>query len=273
MKNLKTYNQKYMPNKKVIILFYSFVLVVIPIIGSLFYNFHFKPMISLDDNMIFIKGGTFMMGDKENKPIHEVVLSDFYIGKYEVTQKEWGEIMGNSPSEFKGADRPVTNVSWDEIQVFLKRLNEKTGEEYCLPTEAQWEYAAKGGDYFVYSGSEDIEEVAWYDKNSGGTTHPVGKKKANGYGLYDMSGNVFEWCQDQSESGFGSRYNYYQECKRKGVVINPISICQERDSVRVMRGGSWTYYMSNRSCSVTYRDYRITKVSDNQIGFRLCKKT
>jgi formylglycine-generating enzyme required for sulfatase activity len=250
-----------MKNQKTTLLVLAAAFLLILLITYFVYDTHYKPMASLEQNMVFIKGGTFMMGDKVNAPIHEVALSDFYIGRYEVTQKEWGEVMGNSPSAFKGADMPVEQVSWDDIQIFLRRLNEKTGKNYSLPTEAQWEYAAKGGDYFVYSGSESVEEVAWYAENSGNTTHPVGQKKANGYGLYDMNGNVWEWCQDEYNE------DYYQECKNKGVVTN--LIYQGSGSNHVSRGGSWLCLAAY--CTSALRRYYAPSHNYEDLGFRLSR--
>ena len=158
--------------------------------------------------MVFVKGGTFMMGatpeqgsdagDGE-KPVHSVTVSDFYIGKYEVTQAQWKAVMGKNPSHYKGENRPVERVSWYDIQKFIEKLNAKTGKRYRLPTEAEWEYAARGGNQskgYKYSGSNDIGSVAWYTNNSGDRTHPVGQKQPNELGLYDMTGNVWEWCSD-----------------------------------------------------------------------------
>lgn len=133
----------------------------------------------------------------------EVDSGSFYICKYEVTQRLWSEVMGENPSEMQGDDLPVEQVSWDDCQAFLNKLNELTGQNYRLPTEKEWEYACKGGKHsngYAYSGSNDIDEVAWYDGNSEERTHPVGQKMPNELGLYDMSGNVWEWCQDMHES-------------------------------------------------------------------------
>lgn len=192
---------------------------------------------NLIDNMVPVEGGTFTMGATSEqgndsgddvKPAHQVTLSSFSIGKYEVTQEEWEAVMGNNPSAFKGAKRPVENVSWDDCQKFIRKLNELTGKQFRLPTEAEWEYAARGGNRskgYKYSGSDNIGSVAWYDGNSGSETHPVGQKQANELGLYDMSGNVWEWCQDW--------YGDYSS----SAQTNPTG--PGSGSYRVFRGGGW----------------------------------
>ena len=160
---------------------------------------------NLINNMVYVQGGTFMMGatseqgsdayDNE-KPAHQVTLSSFSIGRYEVTQEEWQAVMGSNPSWFKGPKRPVENVSWDDCQAFIKKLNEMTGKQFRLPTEAEWEFASRGGiksQGYKYSGSNNLNSVAWYADNSGNTTHDVGQESPNELGIYDMSGNVWEW--------------------------------------------------------------------------------
>ena len=200
-----------------------------------------KDGISID--MVRVEAGTFTMGatpEMENpfdneKPAHQVTLTnDYYIGKYEVTQALWQAVMGNNPSKFKGENLPVENVRWDDCQEFISQLNRITGKTFRLPTEAEWEYAARGGKKgcgYQYSGSNDISDVAWCLGNSGsnnhdwGNTHAVGTKQGNELGIYDMSGNVFEWCQD--------RYGRYDSSSQ----VNPTGANSE--SYRVRRGGSW----------------------------------
>ncbi|ACF14786.1 protein of unknown function DUF323 [Chloroherpeton thalassium ATCC 35110] len=218
-------------------------------------------------DMVFVKGGTFMMGsydEDDEKPVHQVTVSDFYIGKYEVTQKEWKEIMGSNPSYFKGDDRPVERVSWNAVQEFIRKLNKKTGENYRLPTEAEWEYAARGGANsrgYEYAGSNNIDEVAWYDKNacdkgSGHPdygTHPVGGKKPNELGIYDMSGNVWELCSDW--------YGDYSSSSQ----TNPTGPSSGSD--RVCCGGCWFYFA--RLCQVVSRNGITPTRSGFDLGFRL----
>jgi len=146
--------------------------------------------------MVFVNGGTFKMGR------NSATVNDYYIGKYEVTQQQWIQIMGsgNNPSKFKGGNLPVERVSFNDVQEFILRLNEKTGNKYRLPTEAEWEFAARGGNKgigYTYSGSNNIDNVAWYYKNSEEKTHPVGTKLANELGIHDMSGNVWEWTDEE----------------------------------------------------------------------------
>jgi formylglycine-generating enzyme len=195
-------------------------------------------------DMLPVKGGTFDMGEehgdflKSCSPIHKVNVSDFFIAKFPVTQALWKEVMVSyNPSNFHGDELPVESVSWEDItQNFLPSLQEKTNLPFRLPTEAEWEYAARGGTYskdsYKYAGSDRLKDVAWYDENSKGQTKPVGLKQANQMGIFDMSGNVFEWCID-----WFSGSEYYKECKKSGLSINPQG--SKKGSSRVCRGGSW----------------------------------
>ncbi len=202
-----------------------------------------KDGISID--MVRVEAGTFTMGatpEMESpfdweKPTHQVTLTnDYYIGKYEVIQALWQAVMGKNPSKFKGDNLPVEQVSWDDCQEFISKLNKMTGKKFRLPTEAEWEYAARGGNKsrgYQYSGSNNLSDVAWYEDNSGKKTHAVGSKQSNELGIYDMSGNVSEWCQD--------RWGYYSSSSQ----TNPIGANSE--SLRVRRGGYWGDYAGCRS--------------------------
>lgn len=220
--------------------------------------------------MVYVKGGPFMMGangdDQEasdnEKPTHKVVLSDYCIGETQVTQALWQAVMGKNPSRFIGdLNCPVECVSWDDCQVFIERLNEMTGMRFHLPTEAQWEFAARGGNKsksFKYAGGDDINDVAWYSNNSSVNdnrrTHPVGKLKPNELGLYDMSGNVWEWCQDQYDSS-------YYSISPTNDPIGPAS-----GSGHVLRGGHWN--SSEKDCRVLVRNFPPTFTSGG-LGLRL----
>jgi formylglycine-generating enzyme required for sulfatase activity len=230
-------------------------------------------------NMVLVRGGTFTMGctgeqgfdcDEDEKPAHEVTLSDFYIGKYEVTQKEWRQVMGSNPSIIKNCDNcPVERVSWEDIQQFLTRLNANTGKAYRLPTEAEWEYAARGGSFskgykFAGSSSRNGDDVAWHWFNSGNTGdqdsdesegeyYPVGQKKANELGLYDFSGNVNEWCQD-----WYSKYSAASQVNPKGPNTGYL---------KVRRGGSW--FDPSIDARVSNRNFSSPNFRDFETGFRL----
>jgi formylglycine-generating enzyme required for sulfatase activity len=213
-------------------------------------------------NMVSVEGGTFIMGcttgncKDDEKPGHQVTLSSFYIGKYPITQAEWETVMGNNPARFKAERRPVERVSWNDIEHFLELLNAQTGGNYRLPTEAEWEYAARGGKYsqsFKYSGSDVLDRVAWFDQNSDNTSHEVGLKEPNELGLYDMSGNVWEWCSDW--------YGAYKGDSQ----IDPQG--PEDGSERVLRGGSW--YRDAQFCRVLTRAKQRPEVRIVNIGFRL----
>jgi formylglycine-generating enzyme required for sulfatase activity len=217
------------------------------------------------EGMVFVQGGTFEMGSNEGesdeKPIHSVTVSDFYIGKYEVTQKEWKAIMGNNPSQFKGDDLPVETVSWNDVQEYLQKLNAKTNSNYRLPTEAEWEYAARGGNKsngYKYSGSNNIDNVAWYGGNSNSQTHRVGTKEPNELGIYDMSGNVWEWCNDWYGEHY---YNNSPQNNPQGPTSG---------TYRVLRGGSWLDTPSYVRCA--YRYYGDPTYRDFIFGFR-CART
>jgi len=201
-------------------------------------------------------------GESDEKPVHQVCVDDFYIGKYEVTQKQWKEIMGNNPSRFKCDNCPVEQVNWNDVQDFIKKLNTKTGNNYRLPTEAEWEYAARGGNQskgYTYSGSNTIGSVAWYTGNSGSKTHTVGTKKANELEIYDMSGNVWEWCSDL----YGG--DYYG----KSLKNNPAG--PTTGSARVIRGGGWFNYATN--CRVANRNGCGPDYGFNYLGFRLARSS
>ncbi len=214
-------------------------------------------------NMIKVKGGKFTMGATSGaspwdieKPTHRVTLSSYYIGETEVTQALWMAVMGSNPSSFKGDDLPVECVSWNDCQQFIDKLNSLTGKNFRLPTEAEWEYAARGGNksrHTKYSGSSNIDEVAWYDENSDNKTHPVKTKKANELGIYDMSGNVWEWCQDW--------YGDYSS----NAQTNPIGPLSGTN--RVFRGGYWSGLAPD--CRVWYRISRTPDYFLSHLGLRL----
>ncbi len=222
----------------------------------------------LISNMVKVEGGTFTMGatseqlgdaSGDESPAHEVKLSDYFIGKYEVTQEEWQAVMGKNPSKFKSSpSNPVESVSWKDCQKFIEKLNGLTGLNFRLPTEAEWEYAARGGNKsqdYKYSGSNWLDEVAWYNGNSDKKTHIVGTTKPNELGLYDMSGNVWEWCNDWYDK------NYYSKSPQQ----NPTG--PTGPSYRVLRGGGWLN--SARSCRVSNRDFNNPSNRSYNDGFRL----
>lgn len=219
--------------------------------------------------MVPVEGGTFTMGATseqgsdawdEEKPAHKVTLSDYYIGQTEVTQALWEAVMGSNPSDSKGDNLPVEQVSWDDCQVFIQNLNQLTGKQFRLPTEAEWEYAARGGRKsrgYKYAGGNDIGLVAWYDGNSGNETHAVATKQANELGIYDMSGNVWEWCSDW--------YDGYQSSSQSDPQRPSLGSC------RVNRGGSC--YCNAGDCRVSYRFFGTPDFRYNDLGLRLsCKK-
>lgn len=221
-------------------------------------------IVDLEKNMKKIPSGSFTMGcqdskykncQSDEKPTHKVNVPSFYMNRYEVTQAQWEAVTGKNPSKFNRCSTcPVENVSWNDTQEFFKKLNKMTGKKYRLPSEAEWEYAARGGENYQYAGSNTLKSVAWYFDNSGIKTHPVGKLSPNGYGLYDMSGNVWEWCEDYYHKDYigaptdGSAWNTGGDKK-----------------YRVLRGGSWSN--SNFDCRVAIR-YGINPTNRNNDGLR-----
>ena len=216
---------------------------------------------------VLIKGGCFQMGDTfgdgqaDEKPVHTVCVDDYYMGKYEVNQGQWQSVMGSNPSFFKdcGEKCPVEQVNWNDVQEFIKKLNAKTGKAYRLPTEAEWEYAARsGGKKEKYAGTSSDAELgkyAWYSANAGGSTHPSGQKQPNGLGLYDMTGNVWEWCQDW----YGEKY--YSQSPRKNPSGPPSG------TRRVLRGGAWLFEPAGIRAAIRYG---LVPVSRSDLyGFRL----
>ena len=210
--------------------------------------------------MVYVQGGTFQMGsdtgDSDEKPVHSVTLSPYYIGQTEVTQELWEAVMGTNPSYFKGSKRPVEHVSWNDCQDFVNELSRLTGERFHLPTEAQWEFAARGGVKSTgcnYAGSNAIATVAWYTDNSGSETHTVATKSPNELGIYDMSGNVWEWCQDWKGSYSSS------------AQTNPVG--PSSGSNRVFRGGGWGN--SAAFCRPANRSGDTPSYAGDRLGLRL----
>ena len=217
--------------------------------------------------MIKVEGGTFTMGETseqgddawgDEQPAHQVTLSDYYIGETVVTQELWEAVMGADPSYTKGPKKPVVKVSWyDIVNDFLPNLNALTGKNFTLPSEAQWEFAARGGNKsqgYKYSGSNNIDDVAWYGESTRGSIHPVGRKSPNELGIYDMSGNVKEWCSDWKGP-------YSAEAQ-----TNPTGPASGFD--RVLRGGS--YFCDDTFCRVSFRDsYGPSGRNNVGYGFRL----
>lgn len=228
-------------------------------------------------DMVYVEGGTFQMGatseqgsdyDSDERPVHSVTLSDYYIGKFEVTQGLWEKVMGTTIRQQRdkansdwllygvGSDYPMYYVNWEEAQEFCTRLGQLTGKNYALPTEAQWEYAARGGVKsrgYKYSGSNTIGNVAWYGDNSSSSTHPVATKQPNELGLYDMSGNVWEWCSD---------WKGYYSSESQSNPTGPST-----GSARVLRGGSWYSYAG--SCRVSNRSNGYPSTRYDRHGFRV----
>ena len=212
--------------------------------------------------MVTVEGGTFLMGDDSGRygeqPAHKVKLRRFSIGQTEVTQELWEAVMGSNPSDWKGPKYPVESVNWDDCKAFIKKLNSLTGKRFRLPKEAEWEYAARGGNQskgYIYSGSNNIKDVAWYHNDNYSRPHRVATKEPNELGLYDMSGNVWEWCQDW----YADYYYFYSP------IQNPPGEFSGTD--RVLRGGSWGGTAT--LCRVTGRNFYFPEGTGNIIGFRL----
>jgi formylglycine-generating enzyme required for sulfatase activity len=231
-----------------------------------------------DISMVFAEGDTLTIGcireaanysdscrtgfEAAEMPSHRVRLNSFYIGKYPITQRQWKTVMGdgNNPSRFTGDELPVDNVSWNDAQEFINKLNKLAGKAYRLPTNAEWEYAARGGTEslgYKYSGGNDIGDIAWYKDNSGDRTKPVGTKKANELGIYDMSGNIYEWVNDWHG-------DYYQNQDRS-PIDNPLG--PPSGSGRVLRGGCFS--SDTRSLRSSARGYDAPSNSSQMYGFRI----
>ena len=209
---------------------------------------------------VVIDPGCFQMGSNDGqddeKPVHRVCLKQGYdLGQYEVTQAQWQKVMGDNRSEFKDSNKPVENVSWDDVQTFIRKLNQQTGRTYRLPTEAEWEYACcSGSKDQEYCGSKSIDSVAWYNDNSGSTSHTVGQRQPNGLGFYDMSGNVWEWVEDWYDS------DYYSS----SPTNNPKG--PSGGSGRVGRGGSWYMPIRLAQADILRYDPVHDRLPSNSVG-------
>ena len=210
--------------------------------------------------MIWCEPGSFMMGSPlaergrfDDEPQHQVTLTKgFWLGKYEVTQRQWQSVMGENPSKFRDPDRPVESVSWEDCNAFIRKLNAALGGVARFPTEAEWEYACRAGSNSAVAGNGLLSDMAWYDANSGNETHPVGKNHPNAWGFYDMHGNVLEWC-----------YDWFGKFEAKATDPKGPAI----GSFRVLRGGCWFFYA--RDCRSAYRLKRDPALRNAIFGFRL----
>ena len=218
-------------------------------------------------DMIWVEGGVFLMGNREDDawdeelPVHKVQVPDFFIGKHLVTQTLYKAVTSKNPSEFKGTEHPVETVSWEEAKVFIQKLKKQTRKNYRLLTEVEWEYAARGGKYsedYLYSGSDNLKEVGWFEENNSPRgTKAVGQKLPNELGIFDMSGNVWEWCEDD-----------YHETYKGAPTDGSAWIDQpNRGGNRVLRGGPWDNQA--RDCRVSDRDGAGPGLRYFNVGFRL----
>lgn len=246
--------------------YYFVSILMILLLGSMAVEAQQLPEIE----MVFVSGGPYTMGcsfeqaslcEDNEIPAHVVNVSDFYIGKYEVTQALWKAVMGSNPSADKGDNKPVEYVNYYDVLTFIGKLNALTGKNYRLPTEAEWEFAARGGmitQRTLYSGSNNLDSVANYHRNSNRNLKPVGSKKPNELGIYDMSGNVREWCADVPES---------YELSESGKINNPKGLGAYGSTSRIVRGGSVTSY--ENKCRVSARDKCDENLRVDYLGFRL----
>jgi formylglycine-generating enzyme required for sulfatase activity len=204
--------------------------------------------------MVVIPAGSFKMGTN-NWPV--TISRTFALGKTEITQGQWRSVMDYNPSDSKncGEDCPVESVSWDDVQVFIQKFNAKTGRQYRLPSEAEWEYACRAGGQQKFCGSENVDSVAWYDANAHRTTHPVGRKQANAWGLYDMSGNVWEWVEDRYMLGLPPTSPFLE------------SLTAKNSNKRGVRGGSWDVKPGNATVA-SRKGVKPASLNDD-VGFRL----
>jgi len=213
--------------------------------------------------LVLLPSGSFRMGSTESsdeQPVHNVNIASFAMGKYPVTQAQWRKVMGHNPSHFKGDDlRPVEGVSWDDAQAFIRKLNRLTGESYRLPSEAEWEYACRAGStgkWCCDNNEGQIREYAWCEENSDSQTQPVGRKKANAFGLFDMHGNVLEWCEDRAHATYKS-------------ALDDGRAWVSGDAGRVMRGGCFALLAEHSRAAIRYDhspDFR-----SHFIGFRIAR--
>lgn len=217
------------------------------------------------EEMVFVKGGYVLLGsntpesDYDEHIIRKVFVEDFYISKFEVTQSEWDNVMKYNPSYFRGENFPVEGISWDDALLFIERLNEKTGRHYRLPTQEEWTYAAVGGSKYhdsIYSGGDNLGNVAWTRYNSNNSTHPVGLLKPNSLGLYDMTGNVHEWCDGLYDSFF---YSQDSLMNKKNAF----------EDIRVFKGGSWA--SDAKHCRISNINYNLRATRNPTLGFRLAE--